>query len=297
MWACLLVLTLPAFAALPPLQLIEVSFYNVARSLTIVFNVLFTFALLGERTGSRTLATLAIVILGFLVGSGTEINFSAAGTFFGVCSSIFVSLNSIYTKRCMPHVDGNTWALAFYNNVNSALMFSIVSVLAGEPAMLMASPTLLQPRWWMLLGLSGFTGFAIGIVTILQIKVTSPLTHNISGTAKAAVQTVLALMIWRNPTTWLNLGGTALVLLGSLMYAVERTREMDSQRAGEPLKAVPSTATISDAAGSSTAAASADESEDESVDGASAQAEAAGLLRSRTASSLRAHGSPQEEAP
>ena len=34
--------------------------------------------------------------------------------------------------------------------------------------------------------------FAIGYVSGLQIKVTSPLTHNISGTAKAAGQTVLA---------------------------------------------------------------------------------------------------------
>ena len=34
--------------------------------------------------------------------------------------------------------------------------------------------------------------FAIGYVTGLQIKVTSPLSHNISGTAKAAGQTVLA---------------------------------------------------------------------------------------------------------
>ena len=34
--------------------------------------------------------------------------------------------------------------------------------------------------------------FGIGYVTGLQIKVTSPLTHNISGTAKAAAQTVLA---------------------------------------------------------------------------------------------------------
>ena len=56
--------------------------------------------------------------------------------------------------------------------------------------------------------LGGIFGFAIGYVTGLQIKVTSPLTHNISGiviyiciksqvvllpgTAKAAAQTVLA---------------------------------------------------------------------------------------------------------
>jgi hypothetical protein len=36
--------------------------------------------------------------------------------------------------------------------------------------------------------LTGFMGFAIGLVTVMQVKATSPLTHNISGTAKAAVQ-------------------------------------------------------------------------------------------------------------
>jgi hypothetical protein len=35
---------------------------------------------------------------------------------------------------------------------------------------------------------AGFMGFAIGLVTVMQVKATSPLTHNISGTAKAAVQ-------------------------------------------------------------------------------------------------------------
>jgi hypothetical protein len=36
--------------------------------------------------------------------------------------------------------------------------------------------------------LSGVMGFAIGLVTVMQVKATSPLTHNISGTAKAAFQ-------------------------------------------------------------------------------------------------------------
>ena len=36
--------------------------------------------------------------------------------------------------------------------------------------------------------LTGVMGFAIGLVTVMQVKATSPLTHNISGTAKAAVQ-------------------------------------------------------------------------------------------------------------
>lgn len=36
--------------------------------------------------------------------------------------------------------------------------------------------------------ITGLMGFAIGLVTVMQVKATSPLTHNISGTAKAAAQ-------------------------------------------------------------------------------------------------------------
>jgi len=40
--------------------------------------------------------------------------------------------------------------------------------------------------------ITGIMGFAIGLVTVMQVKATSPLTHNISGTAKAAAQVYTA---------------------------------------------------------------------------------------------------------
>ena len=52
-----------------------------------------------------------------------------------------------------------------------------------------------------MMSLAGVAGFLINIATYLQIKYTSPLTHAISGTAKACVQTVLGVMIYRNPVS------------------------------------------------------------------------------------------------
>ena len=49
------------------LQYVEVSFYNVARSLTIVFNVGLSYLVLGDTTSLPTIATLIVVIVGFLV--------------------------------------------------------------------------------------------------------------------------------------------------------------------------------------------------------------------------------------
>ena len=73
----------------------------------------------------------------------------------------------------------------------------------------------------------GVFGFAIGYVTGLQIQVTSPLTHNISGTAKACAQTVLATYWYSElkPILWWI--SNWIVLFGSAAYTRVRQVEMD----------------------------------------------------------------------
>ena len=216
------------------LKYVEVSFYQTARSLTLLFNVALTWAMLGVGTSRPTLACLALVIAGFFVGAEGEVNFSLLGTIFGVASSAFVALNSVMTKSSMELVDRNEWALSAYNNANACLLFIPIIAASGEFGTLARAGALLySTRYWMLMVLGGVFGFAIGIVTIMQIKVTSPLTHNISGTAKACVQTVLALIIWQNPTNFGNMLGVAMVLGGSLAYSAVRSREMDAADAAK----------------------------------------------------------------
>jgi solute carrier family 35 (GDP-fucose transporter), member C1 len=209
------------------LKYVEVSFYNVARSLTIVFNVVLTYFMLKETTSRNAIFSLLVVVVGFFVGSSGEMRFSLLGTFYGVVSSIFVSLYSVMQKKQMALVDGNVWKLSAYNNINACIMFIPFIVLTGELEIIYANfNTLFSLQFWIIMVLSGFFGFLIGIVTTMQIKATSALTHNISGTAKACVQTVLAFWIWQNPTSAGNILGIVLVLAGSLAYAWVRNEEM-----------------------------------------------------------------------
>jgi len=204
------------------LKYVEVSFYNVARSLTIVFNVVLTFTLMGERTSLPVIGTLAVVVAGFFLGSWGEVKFSWVGSLFGVASSLFVALNGIYNKKALaePGLGNNIWRLSLYNNVSACFLFLPLIFFTGESNVVMANTHMLtQWKFWAVQLSGGVFGFLIGIVTSLQIKFTSPLTHNISGTAKACVQTILALFIWKNPTTVANLTGTGLVLVGSGLYA------------------------------------------------------------------------------
>jgi len=141
-----------------------------------------------------------------------------------------VSLNSIYTKKVLPAVNDNQWTLTYINNANATLMF-IPLVLFFEGSVVFSHiDKFFSLTFYLGMLLSGLLGFAIGIVTVMQIKATSPLTHNISGTAKAAVQSILAFYIWGNEATVKGMIGIALVLCGSSMYTYVAMKENERKR-------------------------------------------------------------------
>ena len=224
------------------LQYVQVSFYNVARCLTLVFNVVFSFLFLQKTTSYNTLGTLFIIIIGFVVGIDGEVDFNLIGTLSGVMSSVFVSLNSIFTARMLPKVENDNNALQFYNNLNACFLFFPLIVIFESNTLMNNLDKLTSVFFWSTMTVTGAFGYAIGLVTMMQIKATDPLTHNISGTAKAAVQSIMAFYIWGNEATFKGIAGILTVIFGSFLYGyVQMTTSAASTKLLPPAQAAPST--------------------------------------------------------
>jgi len=84
---------------------------QVARSLSILFNILFTYTILGKPTSRQAIIACLVILLGFVVGSYGEINFSWIGILSGVASSCFVALYGIYVKKTLAIVENNEWCV------------------------------------------------------------------------------------------------------------------------------------------------------------------------------------------
>ena len=149
------------------------------------------------------------------------------GVLFGVLASLCVSLNAIFTKKVLPAVEGNLWRLQLYNNINATIMLALLCILFGEIPVLQEFPHWAQPFFWVMLLSAGVFGIAIGYVSGLQIKVTSPLTHNVSGTAKACAQTIIAIFVSGEVKSLLWWGSNAMVLSGSTAYTYVKMKEME----------------------------------------------------------------------
>lgn len=154
-------------------------------------------------------------------------SFSFIGTIFGILGSLTLSLYSIYTKKSLPYVNDEIWLLSYYNNVYSSFLFLPLIIIAGEIPVIYNYQHLFELWFWMVMTVGGICGFAIGFVTALQIKVTSPITHNISGTAKACAQTVIATQWFNDTKSILWWTSNAIVLIGSALYARVKQIEIE----------------------------------------------------------------------
>lgn len=206
---------------------VEVTFYQIARSLSIVFNIVFTYYFLKQSTSLPALVSCGVVFVGFVLGSAGEVNFSLNGLIFGVGSSIFVALYGIYVKKTLTVLDNNQWRLLHYNTTLSIPLTFLLMLGFGELSDAVDSVTFWSDsRFWAMMTITGITGFLINIAVFLQIKVTTPLTSTISGTAKACAQTFIAWFIWQNPISATNGFGIILSLVGSGLYSWVRYTEM-----------------------------------------------------------------------
>lgn len=214
------------------LAAVGVAFYTIARSQVTLFSLFFMWLILGKKTSFAACICCSVIVGGFVLGVNKEGDLGSLnviGTIYGVIASACVALNAIYQKKVMPLVDGDIWAMAYYNNVNACFIF-VPFILIMESKTLMEFPLLFSLSFWFPMFAAGFMGFFMGYVVGLQIKVTTPLTHNISGVAKACLQTTIAVIYYHQQKPFLWWISTLMVLGGTSAYSIVKSMEMKQQQ-------------------------------------------------------------------
>lgn len=210
------------------LEYVTVSEYQIVRSLTILFNILLSYFVLKQTTSFMACLACGGVVVGFFLGIEGDVNLTIKGALFGVTSSFFVALYSIVVKRTIGLLDNNEYLLIEYNTPIAIVLLTPIVWYTGELDVVFDNPSF---KFWFMQLLAGVVGFIINIAIFLNIKYTTPLTHNLSGTVKACLQTLLALVIF--PTSEkmppMKLLGTIFVIGFSAFYAYVRKREMKKE--------------------------------------------------------------------
>ncbi|XP_067950960.1 GDP-fucose transporter-like isoform X2 [Watersipora subatra] len=210
------------------LKLVGVAFFQIARSFTLIFTVIFSVTLLNMRASYMVILSCIIVVLGFLIGVDQEQaagTLSVLGVISGLVSSLFVSLNGIYTKKAMKIDEMDSVKLMLHVNINSVVILFIPVVFSGQMAGVVEVGKLTESKFWFATCASGVLGFLIGWASTRQIDYTSPITHHVSNNTKSILQSLLAVWVYEDYKSALWWLGCFTVLLGAFMYTYVRIKE------------------------------------------------------------------------
>ncbi|XP_046326154.1 GDP-fucose transporter 1-like [Haliotis rufescens] len=215
------------------LKHISVSFYQVARSLTLIFSILLSFCMLAKAPSYKVVLACLLIIAGFVIGVDQEEasgSITIWGIIYGLLASLTSALTGIYFKKGEYAVGGSALKLAYINNFNSMMIIFPLVLSTNQLSHIMNSDIATNPQLWLFLTASGALSLAIGWASALQIRYTSPVTHQISINAKSITQTVIAIL-WNNELKtvfwWF---GNVLVLFGIGIYTFAKYQESKTQK-------------------------------------------------------------------
>ncbi|KAK0061641.1 GDP-fucose transporter [Biomphalaria pfeifferi] len=207
------------------LKYISVAFYQVARSLTLIFVITLSMIILQEKITSRVVVASLFIVMGFYIGVDQEMlstGVNPLGIMYAVIASLLAALCGIFFKRVQKKKMLSSVQLTFNNCLISSLGLTPLIFSTSQLNNFLYSSMSEDLTARMLLFLSGIMSLSMGWLSALQISLTSPLTHNISINAKSLFQTVLA-VIWSGESrAWLWWLGNGLVMTGIATYTAHK---------------------------------------------------------------------------
>jgi len=203
------------------LRYVEVSMYQVARSLTIFWTIVFSRIYFPDKVITNEIKLSCLVVfIGFSLGSIGEEDLEIKGLIAGVISCIFVAYYNVLVKTTILVFQKNQWRLMIYNTTISIFLFIPPIIADGSLSKILFDEKYKVPEGiWTALVISGVVGILINIAIFMQINYTSPLTGSISGTVKACLQTILGIIIFQNYVSPLNGIGITITIIGSAWYS------------------------------------------------------------------------------
>ncbi|CAG7826721.1 unnamed protein product [Allacma fusca] len=207
------------------LNYVAVSFTETIKSSAPIFTVIISRLILGETTGLYVNMSLVPVMGGLALCSWNELSFDLRGFLAALATNFTECLQNVYSKML---ISGERYRytpaeLQFYTSISAMVVQIPVSFLLVD-----ASGILNNKSYILAYILNGIFFHFQSISAYVLMDYISPVTHSVANTAKRAFLIWLSVMLFGNQVTILSGLGTAVVILGVLLY--NKARDFDLQR-------------------------------------------------------------------
>eukprot|EP00915_Cephaloidophora_sp_WS-2016_P003833 GHVH01005187.1.p1 GENE.GHVH01005187.1~~GHVH01005187.1.p1 ORF type:complete len:368 (+),score=27.30 GHVH01005187.1:65-1168(+) len=204
------------------LEYVQVSTYQVARSLSLIFSIILTRYLLGTFPSRMAMIGVCLICSGFVLNSLDPETLSFFGLVLGASSSFFQSFNGVLVSKNMSLFENDGQKLLLYNLVGASVtMFPLIFIFGESDAFtflpLNPADEMFIVRWCALLG-SGAFCILINLSTFMVIDATSPVSMTVIGFSKSIVQSIGGIFFFGDIVTPESLMALFMSFFGTGMY-------------------------------------------------------------------------------
>jgi len=197
---------------------LSVSFIQMLKSAVpaVTMVVMYTAGL--ERLHGTTLAGVAVVTIGTFIAAYGEVKFSAIGVVMMMTSECAEAIRMAFFQYVLGNLKFDLIE-GLYVMGPASLGFLVLGIICLELRQFM------EDRGWEIIMAAphyfvaaALMGFGVNILTLGVIKATSGLTFKVMGQAKNAAVILLAVVLFGNPVTGIQVVGYLLSLIGFFVY-------------------------------------------------------------------------------
>lgn len=214
------------------LKNVAVSFAETVKSSAPIFTVIMSRLILGEYTGLMVNVSLIPVMGGLALCTATELSFNVLGFSAALSTNIMDCLQNVFSKKLLS---GDKYRfsppeLQFYTSAAAVIMLVPTWIfLLDVPVLPKNGRGFNYNQDIIVLLLIDGTLFHLQSVTAYALmgKI-SPVTFSVASTVKHALSIWLSVIVFSNKITSLSAFGTALVIIGVLLYNKARQYERET---------------------------------------------------------------------
>lgn len=221
---------------------VAVSFTHVVKSMEPFVNVMGSAVLLQSIFPIPVYLSLVPVVAGVIMASVAEVSFTWLGFLSAMTSNFAFTARNIFSKLSMNKPKGENMGAA-----NLFAVLSIISTIILAPfALIIDHPVKLMNTWKaatvgatavvtapkLIAGLliSGLFFYLYQEVAFKALDSVHPITHAVANTVKRIVIIVTSVFVFNNPVTKANATGSAIALLGVLLYSITKNYFPEKKR-------------------------------------------------------------------
>jgi len=218
---------------LASLQFLNIPMFNTLRRASTVLTMLGEWTLLGRSSSVRVQASVWLMLASALLSGVSDMDFSLIGYGLVLLNCLFTAAYLLLIQKLdVSHTGLNTFALMWYNNVQSLPLVLALCAFGGDFVGVRSYPRLTDTGFLVCFFLQGALAFALNYSIFLCTSVNSALATSVTGNVKNIVTTAVGYFAFGDVTynRW-NVAGLVLGTLASVGYSVIKYEESEAQKA------------------------------------------------------------------